>query len=292
MQLKATFIGSLAIFLWSVLALFTSITGAIPAFQLLFLTFLCGGIVGLIAVVRKGIKLNDIKSHQPKVWLISIGGLFGYHFFYFTALGKAPVADASLIAYLWPLLIVLLSPIVLDDKLRWYHMIGALLAFSGAAFLLLSKGEFSFSSEYSIGYLMAFMSAMIWAVYSIMNRTISKVGTEMVAFFCLATALLGGVCHLLLESWVNPDAQQWMAICALGIGPVGAAFYAWDYGTKHGNIRLLGVFSYAAPLLSTIILTVSGHAEFSWGLMTSCLLIVGGALVASIDLFNYRPTNE
>ncbi|MCC3859665.1 DMT family transporter [Pseudemcibacter aquimaris] len=285
MQLKATLIGSIAIFLWSVLALFTSITGAIPAFQLLFLTFLIGGLVGLGFLIKKGVVLDDIKSHPMKVWLISIGGLFGYHFFYFTALGKAPVADASLIAYLWPLLIVLLSPLVLKDKLRWYHLGGAMLAFSGAAYLLISKGEFLFSSDFAVGYLMAFFSALIWSVYSILNRTINKVGTEMVAFFCLGTALLGGICHVILETWVSPDVYQWLAIAALGVGPVGAAFYAWDYGTKHGNIRLLGVFSYAAPLLSTIILTVTGHAVFTWGLMTSCLLIVGGALLASIDVF-------
>ena len=161
MQLRATIIGSGAIALWSFLALFTSITGGRPAFQLLFLTFLCGGTVGLLALIVKGTTFKKLSSQPPKIWLIGIGGLFGYHFFYFTALGLAPVEDASLIAYLWPLLIVLLSPLVLDDKLRWFHIMGAFTAFTGAILLLISKGEASFSSGFSFGYSMALGSAMV-----------------------------------------------------------------------------------------------------------------------------------
>lgn len=292
MQLRATIIGSGAIALWSFLALFTSITGGIPAFQLLFLTFLCGGTVGLLALIVKGTTFKKLSSQPPKIWLIGIGGLFGYHFFYFTALGLAPVEDASLIAYLWPLLIVLLSPLVLDDKLRWFHIMGAFTAFTGAILLLISKGEASFSSGFSFGYSMALGSAIIWAVYSILNRTIKNVSTDMVAIYCLGTALLGGLCHLLLETWIAPSGTQWTAIGVLGLGPVGAAFYAWDYGTKHGNIRLLGVLSYAAPLLSTIILILSGHALFSWGLITACLLIVGGAIIASLDIIKSQTQSN
>lgn len=292
MQLRATIMGSGAIALWSFLALFTSITGGIPAFQLLFLTFLCGGTVGLFVLIAKGTTLDKLCSQPPKVWLIGIGGLFGYHFFYFTALGLAPVEDASLIAYLWPLLIVLLSPLVLDDKLRWFHIAGAFTAFAGAILLLMSKGETSFSSDFSFGYLMALGSAIIWAAYSILNRTIKNVSTDMVAIYCLGTALLGGLCHILLETWIAPNVTQWIAIGVLGLGPVGAAFYAWDYGTKHGNIRLLGVLSYAAPLLSTIILILSGHALFSWGLITACLLIVGGAIIASLDIIKPQTQSD
>ena len=84
------------------------------------------------------------------------------------------------------------------------------------------------------------------------------------------------------ESTVVPStAGQWLAILGLGLGPVGLAFYVWDYGVKHGDIRLLGVAAYAAPVLSTLILVSAGVAPATPALAVACALIVGGALVAS-----------
>ncbi len=288
MNSKATLIGSSAIMMWSLLALFTSTTHGIPPFQLLFLTFSIAAGFGLLFIIIKNKNILKTFRLPIKVWVIGVGGLFGYHFFYFTALANAPVEDASLIAYLWPLLIVLLSSLTLGEKLHWFHITGAFSALFGALILLGGTGDFSFSAQYGFGYAMALISALIWSTYSVLNRTISHVPTEAVAGFCIMTAILSALSHFMIEQWVVPSPWQWAAIVGLGIGPVGAAFYAWDFGTKHGNIRLLGVLSYAAPLLSTIILTVSGHAEFTWNLMLACLLIAGGALLASLDILKKR----
>lgn len=282
MKTYATAIGFSAIILWSFLALFTSLTSGIPAFQLLFLTFLLGGTVGLLFILFKRTSIKRIITQPLKVWLIGIGGLFGYHFFYFLALKNAPVADASLIAYLWPVLIVLFSSLIQNEQLKWHYVFGVLIAFIGASLLILTKENFSFSSAFFLGYLMAFLSAIIWALYSVFNRSMKHIETDIVAFYCLSTAILGGLCHLLLENWVMPNGAQWLAIVTLGLGPVGLAFYAWDYATKHGNLRLLGVTSYMAPLLSTILLTLSGQVEFNKILIVSCLLIIIGALFSSL----------
>jgi drug/metabolite transporter (DMT)-like permease len=63
------------------------------------------------------------------------------------------------------------------------------------------------------------------------------------------------------------------------------AFFVWDYGVKHGNIKVLGALSYAAPLLSTLLLIASGLAEATWSVGLACLLIVGGALLATLEYY-------
>ena len=68
---------------------------------------------------------------------------------------------------------------------------------------------------------------------------------------------------------------------ALGLGPVGLAFYLWDIGCKRGDIQLLGTASYAAPLVSTLLLIAAGIAEPTPSLLAAALLIVGGALISS-----------
>ena len=282
-RLTATLIGFTAILLWASLALATSATGAVPPFLLTALTFFIGGMVGLVAAMVRGVGLSVLRQPWP-VWLHGVGGLFGYHFFYFSALKLAPPAEAGLIAYLWPLLIVLLSAFLPGERLRPAHIAGALMGLAGTVVLLGAKaGGFGFSPAYVPGYAAAAVCAVVWAVYSVASRRFHEVPTDVVAGFCLATAALSALCHVLFEPSVWPSGtSEWMAVVALGIGPVGIAFYTWDIGMKRGDIRLLGVASYAAPVLSTLLLVAAGFAAPSWSLGLACALIVGGAAVATL----------
>ena len=78
--------------------------------------------------------------------------------------------------------------------------------------------------------------------------------------------------------------MQWLAVAGLGLMPVGAAFYVWDHGVKHGNIQVLGAASYAAPLLSTLVLIAAGTAEATLSIVAACLLITFGAVIAARDM--------
>ncbi len=278
----ATIVGFGAIVLWSALALLTALSGDAPPFELAALTFAIGGLCGLAYAAARG-RLSALA--QPwRVWLVGIGGLFGYHALYFAALRRAPPADASLIAYLWPLLIVLFSAALPGERLRARHVAGAALGFAGAAMLFLSKGAGFASAGRTalVGYGLALGCAFVWSGYSVLSRSLKGAPTEAVAGFCLATAALAALCHAAFETTVVPSgAGQWLAILGLGLGPVGLAFYVWDYGVKHGDIRLLGVAAYAAPVLSTLILVAAGVAPATPALALACALIVGGAVVAS-----------
>ena len=75
----------------------------------------------------------------------------------------------------------------------------------------------------------------------------------------------------------------------LGLLPVGLAFYTWDYGVKHGDIMVLGAASYAAPLLSTLVLVSVGHTIFTWIISAGCLLITAGAVIAAKDMISKKP---
>ena len=278
---KASAVGFSAVAMWALLALLTDSTGQVPPFLLSALTFSIGAAAGFAA----GALVPAPPRAQPipaMVWVIGIGGLFGYHFFYFTALRNAPAAEASLIAYLWPLLIVLGSVLMPGERLRWHHVAGAVMGLAGTA-LILTAGEGTlFETGHAFGYAMAAACALIWSGYSLLSRRFPQVPTSVVAWYCLATAALSLLCHLAFEHTVWPGGwHEWLAVLALGLMPVGAAFYAWDYGVKHGNIQVLGAASYSAPLLSTLILIAAGRTPASWTLALACLLITGGAVLAA-----------
>ncbi|MBV9219637.1 MAG: EamA family transporter [Methylobacteriaceae bacterium] len=279
----ATAVGSIAILLWSCLALLTAASGKVPPFELAAMTFAIGGGIGFISMVVRG-RLDALKQPLP-VWLLGVGGLFGYHALYFAALRLSPPAEAGLIAYLWPLLIVVFSALLPGEALAGRHVVGALLGFCGV-FVLIVGGKvvqgagLGFDRQYLPGYLLALGCAFVWSTYSVLSRRFRQVPSDAVAGFCLATAVLAALCHFLFENSVAAAKPlEWAAILALGLGPVGLAFYVWDYGVKRGDIRFLGVTSYAAPVVSTLILVATGFAAATWSLALACALIVAGALV-------------
>ena len=278
---RATAIGFISIVLWGMLALLTSLTnGRIPPFQMLAMTFAIAFLLMLGNWWRQGKSGLEYLKQPPLAWLLGVGGLFGYHFLYFLAMANAPVVEVSLIAYLWPLLIVLLSALLPGEHLSKYHLMGAVLALAGC-WVLIGGGSSGFSSQYLMGYLAALGCAILWAVYSVASRLVKQVPTDAVGWFCGVTALLGLICHLLLETTVWPaDWKEWLGVIGLGLGPVGLAFFTWDYGVKHGNLQLLGVLSYAAPLISVVLLILAGKAEPSLSVLFACLAIVGGAFIA------------
>ncbi|MGB8816921.1 MAG: DMT family transporter [Rhizobiaceae bacterium] len=280
----ATFTGFLAIAMWALLALLTDSTGDIPAFQLTAMTFAIAALSGAASwLIRPG-AWRALKV-PAMAWLVGVGGLFGYHFVYFTALANAPAVDASLIAYLWPLFIVLGSALMPGETLKWHHVAGALAGLAGAAMIVTKGGSVSFEAQYAFGYAMAFGCALLWSAYSLLSRRLGAVQTDAVTGFCGATALLALACHLAFETTVWPQTgSQWLAVLFLGLFPVGAAFFAWDHGVKRGNIQILGAASYASPLLSTLILVVAGKAQFTGTVLAACLLITFGAVLASKDM--------
>lgn len=284
-QPVATMIGCIAILVWAALALLTDLAGNIPPFQLVAMAFALGTIPGLVNLAVTRTSPTVLLRMPLAAWLVGIGGLFGYHFFYFVALRHAPAVEANLINYLWPLLIVLFSGLLPGERLHWWHIAGASLGLGGTLVLVSGGDGIAFEREYAGGYAAALACAAIWATYSVVNRRFAHIPTVGVAGFCAVTAVLAALCHLALETTAWPGGMGWLAVIALGLGPIGTAFYVWDHGTKRGDLRVLGTMSYAAPLLSTIVLIVAGRAEGTPAVAIACLLIVAGAVVASGRLF-------
>lgn len=281
----ATATGFIAVLLWALLALFTVGSSPTPPLLLNTLCFGIGGIVGLIWAWVTG-SVPQMRTVPLRVYAFGALGLFAYHLLYFSALRLAPAAEAGLIAYLWPLLIVVFSGLLPSETLKAGHVIGAVLGFSGAA-LIISGGGTGLSTEYLPGYLLALLAAFTWAGYSVLSRLVGSAPTASVAVFCIATSILSFPLHLMFEETVLPTtALGWASIAGLGLGPVGFAFYVWDIGCKHGDIQLLGTSSYAAPLLSTLVLILAGIAAPSMTLLWATLLITGGAIIAARASFS------
>ena len=221
-----------------------------------------------------------------KVLAAGIFGLFGYHFLYFSAFQFAPPIETNLINYLWPLLIVLLSPLFLTSfKLKPTHILGALLGLAGAA-LIISGGTLSLDMEYIRGYLLATGAAIVWASYSLLTKRLQPFPTSAVGAFCLISGLLA-MAVVFSTAPTQPlnslTSNDWLFLILLGLGPMGIAFFTWDAALKRGDPRVIGSLAYLIPMTSTLVLVVFGGYNLTWISMIAMMLIVAGMFIGSLE---------
>jgi drug/metabolite transporter (DMT)-like permease len=264
-----------AIALWATLAGLGVALRHVPPFLLTGIGLLIGSVLALPAVLR-----------DPAQWRIPAGtlalgvyGLFGFHFLLFMALRYAPPVEANLINYLWPLFMVVLSPLILPGvRVLPVHLLATAMGFAGAVIAILSGADTG-QGLWHGGYLLALASALIWATYSLGTRRVAAFPTAAVGLFGLVSGVLSLICHAALEDTVSLVAQDWVLLALLGVGPLGAAFFLWDKALKLGDTRHIGVLSYITPLASTVLLMLLTSKPLSWSIALAAALIMGGAVL-------------
>jgi len=281
----ATLYGIFALFLWAGLALLGFLTEDIPAFLLLFFCFFVSFLLSLIWRKVKGTPVFELPKLSAKQWLFGLIGLFGFHFCYFMALKKANVIEVSLIVYFWPLL---LATFVASNTNRTQAFLGGILGFLGLSVVILGNSQLALSLESLMGYLLALACALIWSLYSLfLSKTKSKV--EDIGWLSLVVALFSLASHFLFESFSwSIDGLQLLGILLLGLGPVGGAFYLWDFGLKYGDKQLLASLSFFTPLLSSVFLSLAGLHDWSLNIIIAVTLIMLGAVIANSNSIQYK----
>ena len=265
-----------AIVLWGTLAPLGVSLQHLPPFLLTGLGLLVGSLIGL---PLSGWNLTSWKVPRSTL-LLGVYGLFGFHFLLFIALRHAPPVQANLVNYLWPLGIVLMAPLFLPGlKLRPLHLAAALVGFAGAALAIL--GGQALQGGFAWGYIPALCSAFVWASYSLLSRRVPPFPSASIGLFGLISGLLSLLCHALLEAPTVLSANDWWLVLALGLGPLGGAFYLWDAALKRGDPRQIGILSFLTPLLSTLALLWLRSERPSASILVAATMIVGAALMGS-----------
>jgi drug/metabolite transporter (DMT)-like permease len=273
--MKADLLTLGAVLLWATLASLATLLSDIPPFLLTGIGLLIGAAVSLPAL-RSGLTPWKI---PVRTLLLGVYGLFGYHFMLFLALQTAPAVEANLVNYLWPLLIVLLSPLFTKSlKLNVRYVLAALSGFAGAVIAITYNSSALASSSIEIGYLFALAAAVIWATYSLATTKVPSFPTPAIGLFALVSGLLALGAHFLFEPVATISSADWVLLVLLGAGPLGGAFYLWDAALKIGDPRRIGLLAFLTPLLSTVLLVLVSGNSLSWQLLVATALIVGGAL--------------
>jgi drug/metabolite transporter (DMT)-like permease len=274
--MKADLLTLGAIFLWASLASLVTLLSDIPPLLLTGIGLIIGAAVS-IPSLRFGIRPWKVPA---KTLLLGVYGLFGYHLMLFLALQNAPAVEANLVNYLWPLLIVLLSPIFTKSlTLNFRYVLAAISGFAGAVIAITYNGSGLESLSIEVGYFFALAAAVIWATYSLATTKVPSFPTPAIGLFALVSGVLAIGAHFIFEPAAAISSSDWLLLVALGAGPLGGAFYLWDAALKIGDPRRIGLLAFLTPLLSTALLLVVSGDSLSWQLLLATALVLGGALL-------------
>jgi drug/metabolite transporter (DMT)-like permease len=259
-----------AILLWALFATFVRFAGNTPPLLLTGIALCCGSLAS---------------AHRWREWRVpaavlgfGVASLFLYHASLVAAFRLAPIAEANLLNYLWPLLIVVLAARGPGaTALRPRQVGGCAIAFAGAA-LVIAPSAATLSASHLAGYALAVFAAFTWAVYSLLPARLPAYSSWATGGFCLGAGLLALAAHGLFEAPYRPTGVELAGMAAIGVGPLGLAFVLWDRAMRTGRASTIGSLSYLTPVLSTLALAVTGAVAGAawWRLGPALLLVIAG----------------
>ncbi|MES2212482.1 MAG: EamA family transporter [Pseudomonadota bacterium] len=285
---NATAVGYVGVLMWALTATFTAELSTLPVFEILSIAFSINFSISFLRI-SLGNKWQQLR--QPiGLWVLGIIGIFGNEMLYIMAFKHAPPAHADLINYLWPIMVIFLSSVILKEALSLKHIIAGLLGFF-ATYLLITNGQglAGFHSEYAWGYVFAFCSALSWSLYTLVGKKYGETIPEIIGIYCGIGMLCSLILHVQLEPNVVPTLTQWIVLLLMGLTTHGLAYFFWNHGVKLGNYRLLSVMCYANPIISVSLLVFLGFAQPSASLWTSAALVSLAGLVGTL---NWRTKSQ
>lgn len=256
-----------AVILWSSLATLAFHLANLPPF---FLT----GIALLVGAAAMAVQWRQWRVRWS-TFCLGAGALVIYHALLFTALRWAPPVTANLVNYLWPLLIVVLAPLIQSQSTwRLQSVVAAGLGFAGAALAITGGHELKLARGEIMGYALALAAAFTWALYSLILKRVPPFPYGAVGLFNLGAGLISLGISFATEDIPQISAVGWFWLIGIGLGPLGFAFYFWNRAALSLPATQLGVVSFLTPVLSTTALILStGHTPGP-GVMGGALLVL------------------
>jgi len=270
-----TCVGALALPLWATWPALALRAFEMPAFECLTVAFLVGWLV-LRAIESAGV---GAASRSAESWLPALAcavGLTGANGFHILATHSIPAAQANLISYLWPVMIVIFGAMLRLFRLRMRQVSGLGLGFAGTA-ILLGDARLTLAPA-GIG--LALLSGLCWALYCLFRLKWRGAAARVLARGCAVSTFLCAVLHLLLEPTIVPSLGAFAAAAAIGIVPLALGNFVWDQGFRRGDSRLLAVLAYATPVCSALLLAALGLAAMTWSLLAGAALIACAGLLS------------
>jgi drug/metabolite transporter (DMT)-like permease len=286
--LEATF----AVVIWGGTFIATKIAlQEVSPATIVWLRFAMGVVIlGAAVFSRKQFALPE-KNEWLYLALLGFLGVTFHQWLQATGLQTAKATTTAWIVATTPVFIAILGWLGLKEKLSWVQVSGIVVAAFGVL-LIVSKGNFSLffsGGEGTFGDLLIFISALNWAVYTILSRR--ELARHPAARMMFYVMLLG---WLFTNIWIfgfGPGLSEigqlttrgWGAILVLGVFGSGLAYIAFYDALQALPASQLGAFFNIEPLVTALLASVMINEA-----LTIISLVSGAIIIFGVWLVNRK----
>lgn len=259
--------------------------------MLVWLRFAMGlALLGVVVAARKQFELPR-RADIPYFALLGALGITFHQWLQSNGLVTAQATTSALIVTMSPIFMVLLGWLVLKEKLSALQAVGILLSLSGVL-LVISRGDLRAlvgGQIVTMGDFLVMISALNWAVFSILSRRgLKEHPAARMMFFIMAYGWVFSTLLFLfrqpLDMSVNMPLEGWLNLLFLGIFCSGLAYIFWFDALKSVPASQVGVFLYVEPLITVLVAWAVLGERLNWA-----SLIGGAVILAGVWMVN-RPT--
>lgn len=279
---KPTILGFIALFLWSTGSTTASFLSALPPFEVISLSFLA---IFLITLLKVAVNREwDTLRISWKSWMLAIFGIGIQQIFYILSYSFAPPAEADVIIFLWPLMALGLSCLLLGQSFKFRYGLASTLGV--LAIILLSFNKVSIANI-APGHIFALLCALSWSLYTVLSRKVPEIGINVIGISTFAGFMFTSTCHASFETFVMPSIPQFAGLAYYCLGVSFGAYVLWTVALQNGKANYLTLSAYMKPVFSILFLCTFGYATLSSELVVGVFLVIAGGLVAHPAIGRY-----
>lgn len=190
-----------------------------------------------------------IQTSHPVLHIARSGAGVASMFLNFTALSLLPLADLTAFSFVMPIFAVVLSVLLLHEKVGRYRWSAVIAGFAGVLLMIEPHGGVAavIGHGASPGAAMALGGAFLSAFVVIFIRQMSATErSETIVFYFMATCTIVGAITMIWDRVpLTPIMAMWLVLCGL-LGGIGQLCMTFSY--RYASPSLLAPFDYAAMI--------------------------------------------
>lgn len=248
---------------------------SLSASQIVLLRTLIGGaVLTAVVLLRGGFDRSD--SRAERISLLLGGTALGLNWIaLFEAYRLLNVSLATLLYYVGPMLVLLLSPLLFREKLR-----GAKLAALGlvAVGLVCISGSIKRGSGHAPGLAAGLLSALFYAALIVFNKRIKRSSGLQTAAIELDTAFVVVLVYVLLTSSLpRPQRADLPYLAVIGLVNTALAYLLYFSAVQRLSGQTVALLSYADPVSALLFSALFLREALTPLQLLGAVLIIGGA---------------
>ncbi len=225
------------------------------------------------------------KKDYLKLATCALFGIALNQMFFIKGLSLTVPLNASVIMTSTPIMVLIVSSIILKEKITFLKTLGILLGFAGA-FLLFTDGGKKFEGANFWGDIFIFINALSYGIYLVLVKPLMEKYSPLTVVKWLFTfgcvfVFPFGIQDFLTVDWTAFSRNGYLSIAYIVVCTTFMTYLLNGWALKHVSPNVVGYYIYLQPILATsIAIYFRGDPLRFQSILFSCLIFIGVFLVS------------